>query len=84
MDYSQLAIPAYRFILPEVLADDWLATVGWHKFNRDHVLHQPLTAYIVLKLLTGGGDAGQAFMVDDGVSLLDACVNEILKWEGTA
>lgn len=83
MDYSQLAFPAYRFILPEVLADDWLATVGWHKFNRDHVLHQPLTAYVVLKLLTGGGDESQAFMVDDGVSLLDACVNELLKWQGT-
>ena len=84
MHYSQLAFPAYRFILPEVLADDWLATVGWHKFNRDHVLHQPLTAYIVLKLLTGGGDSGQALMIDEGVSLLDACVDEVLKWQGTA
>ena len=83
MDYSQLAFPAYRFILPEVLADDWLATVGWHKVSRDHVLHQPLTAYVVLKLLIGGGDANQAFMANDEVSLLDACVNEILKWQGT-
>jgi hypothetical protein len=84
MDYSQLAFPAYRFILPEVLADDWLATVGWHKFSRDHVLHQPLTAYVVLKLLAGGGDASQGFVLADGNSLLDACVNEILKWQGTS
>ncbi|NLX57672.1 MAG: hypothetical protein GXY74_01130 [Phycisphaerae bacterium] len=84
MDYSQLAFPAYRFILPEVLADDWLATVGWHKLNRDHVLHQPLTAYVVLKLLTGGEHADPPFMVDDKTSLLDACVDEILKWQGTA
>lgn len=84
MYYSQLAFPAYRFILPEVLADDWLATVGWHKFNRDHVLHQPLTAYVLLKLLTGGGDASQAFVLANGVPLLDACVDELLKWQGTA
>jgi hypothetical protein len=83
MDYSQLAFPAYRFILPEVLADDWLATVGWHKFNRDHILHQPLTAYIVLKMLTGE-NSGRGLILANGISLLDACVNEILKWQGTA
>lgn len=82
LDYSQLAFPAYRFILPEVLANDWLASVDWRKFNRDHVLHQPLTAYIVLKLLTGGN--GQGISLPDDRSLLNACVDEILKWGGTA
>src|SRR4030042_1192178 len=58
LDWAQLSFPAYRFILAEVLQDDWLATVDWHKFNRDHALHQPLTAYVVLKMLTGAGDLG--------------------------
>jgi len=84
LDYSQLSFPAYRFILPEVLADDWLAVVDWHKFHRDHVLHQPLTAYVVQKLLTESGDPAQILRLNDGRSLLDACVDGILKWDETA
>lgn len=75
LDFSQTAFPAYRFILPEVIADDWLAVAGWHKFQRDHALHQPLTAYIILKLLTGAG--GEPFTIGDK-SLLDLCVNQVL------
>jgi len=83
LDYSQMSFPAYRFIMPEVLTDDWLAIVDWHKkFKRDHVVHQPLTAYIVLKLLTGGGDSNNAFYIN-GSSLLDLCIDEILKWDAT-
>ena len=84
LEYSQMTFPAYRFILPEVLADDWLAIVDWHKFHRDHVLHQPLTAYVVQKLLKGGDSPDQLFQLNDGRSLLDACTDEILKWESTA
>jgi len=80
LDWAQLSFPAYRFILAEVLQDDWLATVDWHKFNRDHALHQPLTAYVILKMLTGAGDPGLEI---GGRRLLDICVDEILKWEGT-
>lgn len=84
LHYSQVAFPAYRFILPEVLADDWLATVDWHRPHRDHILHQPLAAYIVLKLLTGGEEGGQPLQMPSGRSLLDECVNEIMKQDGTA
>lgn len=84
LDYSQLSFPAYRFILPEVLTDDWLAIVDWHKYQRDHVLHQPLTSYIILKLLKGADDKDDAFRLADGRTLLDACVEEIIKWQGTA
>jgi hypothetical protein len=73
MGYSRLAFPAYGFILPEVIADDWLAIVDWHGFQRDHVLHQPLTAYVVNKMLTGDGQPGSAFRVN-GIPLLDQCV----------
>ena len=83
LHYSRMAFPAYRFILPEVLADDWLATVDWHRPHRDHILHQPLTAYIVLKLLTGGPDGEQPFQMPSGQSLLDECVDKILKEDGT-
>ncbi len=82
LNYSQSAFPAYKFILPEILADDWLAIVDWHKFQRDHALHQPLTAYIVLKLL-GNGNSTEAFKINKK-SLLDICIDTILSWEGTA
>jgi len=80
LDYSQMAFPAYKFVLPEILADDWLACVGWHKFNRDHALHQPLTAYIVLKLLRDDG-SDKVFKIGND-SLLELCIQEIHKGEG--
>jgi hypothetical protein len=67
--------------LPEVIADDWLAIVDWHKFQRDHALHQPLTGYIVLKLL-GFGCSNQAFKINK-TNLLDLFVETILQWKGT-
>lgn len=82
--YAQMSFPAYRFILPEVLVDDWLAIVGWHKFHRDHVLHQPLTAYVVQKMLDENDASGDVLMLSDGRSLLNACIDEILKWDKTA
>jgi len=84
LDYSQISFPAYRFILPEVLADDWLAIVDWHKFHRDHILHQPLTAYVVQKLLKDGSNPNELFHLSDGRSLLDACIDQILEWDETA
>ena len=84
LDYSQMSFPAYRFILPEVLADDWLAVVDWHKFQRDHALHQPLTAYVVQKLLRDSGDPDELFRLSDGRSLLDARVDALLNWDKTA
>ena len=79
-----MSFPAYRFILPEVLVDDWLAIVDWHTFHRDHVLHQPLTAYIVQKLLDEAGSPDESFHLSDGRHLLDVCVDEILKWDKTS
>ena len=81
LDYAQTAFPAYKFILPEILTDDWLAIVDWHKFQRDHALHQPLTAYITLKLL-GFGNSKKAFQIN-GKSLLDMCIDTVLEWKGT-
>ncbi len=40
------------FVVNEYINDEWLAAVDWHKqFHRDHVVHQPLTAYVGMKLL---------------------------------
>ena len=83
LDYSARAFPAYRFILPEVMTEDWLAIMDWGKFQRDHVLHQPLCGYVVLKLLDGDGTSGP-LRLPDGGTMLDACVDRILRWEGTA
>jgi hypothetical protein len=83
LDYSARSFPAYRFILPEVMTEDWLAIVDWGKFQRDHVLHQPLCGYIVLRLLDGD-DANLPLCLPDGKQLLDACIEKILRWEETA
>jgi hypothetical protein len=79
-NFSQRSFPAYRFLLPEILVDDWLSIVDWHKKHcRDHALHQPLTAYIVHKLL-GGGISNRSLKIGD-TNLLDLCVSTILKWD---
>jgi hypothetical protein len=83
LDYSARTFPAYRFILPEVMTEDWLAIVDWGKFHRDHVLHQPLCGYVVLKLLDGDATSDPLCMPDGG-TILDICVDRILRWEGTA
>lgn len=81
LSYSYEVFPAYRFILPEVLRNDWVATVDWSKYTRDHALHQPLTSYVVSKLL-GGGDSMQSLTVGN-TNLLDICIDSILEWRGT-
>ena len=83
LDYSSRSFPAYRFILPEVMTEDWLSIVDWGKFQRDHVLHQPLCGYIVLKILNGDGTEGP-LQLPSGQTILDACVERILEWRGTA
>lgn len=74
--FSETAFPAYRFLMPDVIIDDWLAIVDFHKsYGRDHALHQPLTAYIVFRLL-GGGVAENSLRIH-GRNLLDLCVDQI-------
>ncbi|MFA6012636.1 MAG: hypothetical protein WC799_21770 [Desulfobacteraceae bacterium] len=76
LDYSARAFPPYRFILTEVMTEDWLATVDWGKFQRDHVLHQPLCGYVALELLKQ--------TIPNGKTILDECVDKILQWKGTS
>jgi len=83
LDYSARSFPAYRFILPEVMSEDWLASVDWGKFQRDHVLHQPLAGYVTLALLDGDGN-GDHLPLPCGSSILDFCVTNILKWDRTS
>lgn len=83
LDYSARSFPAYSFILPEVMTEDWLAIVDWGKFQRDHVLHQPLCGYVVLKLLDGDNDKGPALW-PNGETLAKTCASSIMLWEETA
>jgi hypothetical protein len=79
LNFSQRSFPPYRFLLMEILADDWLSIVDWHKKHcRDHALHQPLTAYIVHKLL-GGGISSKSLKIGNS-NLLDLSVSNILQW----
>lgn len=77
--YAMLSFPAYKFLLPETLADDWNSTVDWHKLHatRDHSLHQPLTAYLVQNLL-GFGNANESLLTPNG-RLLDICTKNLLN-----
>lgn len=81
--YSFKSFPAYKFILPETLADDWASTVDWHKewATRDHSLHQPLSAYIVQRLL-GFGNADKSLLTPNG-RLLSLCADKLLNSAGT-
>lgn len=80
--YASKVFPTYRYILPEDLADDWLSVVGWHKKYpaRDHSLHQPLTAYIVQKIL-GFGEGALSINIPDGRygNLLDYCAAQLAE-----
>jgi hypothetical protein len=71
LGHSRRAFPAYRFILPEVIANDWLASVDWRKFHRDHVVHQPQVAYVALSLLDGLDINGQP--------LIEHCLDHVLR-----
>lgn len=83
LDYSTRTFPAYQFILPEIMAKDWLAIVDWEKFHRDHVLHQPLCGYVLLKLLDGDNE-NEPLRLPNGQTFLDKFVEIILKWNETA
>lgn len=83
ISYSYSAFPAYRFILPEVIADDWLAIMDWRKYQRDHVIHQPLVAYVLLKMLVGNGGGGGGLALA-GVPLLQRCVDAVINGPQTA
>jgi hypothetical protein len=82
VSYAQYAFPAFRFILEDVLMDDWLSIMDpHHKWKRDHSLHQPLTAYIVAELL-GQGNPSNAFNVN-GKSLLSECASQLINSKDT-
>lgn len=81
LEFAQTSFPAYRFLLPEILTHDWLAIMDWHKFQRDHALHQPLTAYIVQKLLDDKNPL-ETFKINN-TSIIDHFLDAILKNEKT-
>jgi hypothetical protein len=78
LNFSYGSYPPYKFLLPDVLSNDWAAIVDFRSnYKRDHALHQPLTAYIVHELL-GGGIVAASFLIGNK-RLLEACVDQILN-----
>lgn len=70
--YAEYVFPAYKFLLPDMVMDDWLSVIDPHRpGKRDHSLHQPLAAYIVAKML-GYGVADASLKVN-GKPLLTMC-----------
>lgn len=64
-EYAKTVFPAYNMLYLDVACEDWLSLVDFHKgFGRDHSIHQPLTAYIVCKLL-GGENNYKGFEIGD-------------------
>lgn len=78
--YARKVFPAYEFIMPDAVTDDWLSAMDWHKKypTRDHSLHQTLTAYIVSTLL-GNGDPSKGLMLSEEDSLLSRCAKQMLE-----
>jgi len=81
VSYAHRAFPCLRAYLAESLNDEWLSIVDWRKFQRDHALHQPLTAYAMAQLLSGGlihhGD-----LLIDGRPFVDHCVDALFHTAG--
>lgn len=76
-EYGAFVFPPYKFLFLDITCEDWLSLLDFHRgFSRDHSVHQPLTAYIVCKLL-GDGDSAKAFKIS-GESLLDKAVDTIV------
>lgn len=82
ISFSEYMFPAYKYLLPDVLMDDWLSIICPHKKGkRDHSLHQPLTAYIVAELL-GVNDSSRAFVIDKQ-TLLSRCAHLLIDEKNT-
>lgn len=79
LTYAREVFPAYYYIFPDALTDDWLSTVDWHKKypTRDHSLHQTLTTYIISKML-GNGDPSKGLMLNKKESLLARCAKLLI------
>lgn len=78
LGYGGKMFPAYQLLFHDIACEDWLSLVDFHKgFGRDHSVHQPLTAYIVCKLL-GRGRPNDAFHIR-GNSLLDMALDTIMS-----
>jgi hypothetical protein len=71
LSHASRAFPSYRFIVSEVIANDWLASVDWRKFHRDHVVHQPQVAYVLLSLLDE--------LIIDGRPFIEHCLDNVLR-----
>lgn len=83
LSYSDYVFPTYRFLMPDALMEDWLAIIDPHCDNRkrDHSIHQPMTAFIVSKML-GGGTPSDGLIIG-GASLLEHCATILLNEEKT-
>ena len=78
MQYASDTFPAFSLIYPEIIADDWLAMTGWHRYQRDHLIHQPLTAYTVMQLLSD-----ENIINDKNQTLLGLCAEVIHSGPGS-
>ncbi len=73
-EIGSFVFPPYKMLLLDIACEDWLSLIDFHKeFSRDHSVHQPLTAYIVSKLL-GGGNPDRAFHIG-GESILNKALD---------
>lgn len=76
-EIGSFVFPPYKMLFLDIACEDWLSLVDFHKgFSRDHSVHQPLTAYIVSKLL-GGGNPNNAFHIG-GVSILNKALDVLI------
>jgi hypothetical protein len=80
--HARKYFPAFKFLCNELVNDEWLSMVDWHKkFHRDHLIHQPMSIFVGLSLLNGSDISGRSpGIIEFGnKSLLDLCIDTILE-----
>ena len=77
MYYSQCYLPGYKFFWKDLLHKEWLSTVDWLNYHRDHLIHQNLTAYCGNVLLKGGQNLNDTIRFRNDRSLLDWTIEVI-------
>jgi len=78
--HAHNSFPAYRFLIKQVVNNEWLAIVDWEDFQRDHLIHQAMSAYVGASLLRDTTIFSGTTRPSDfrGDTLLEKCVDALL------
>lgn len=80
-DVTRVLFPGVISVLPDMIHDDWLGSLSYEICSRDHIVHQPMVAYIAKQLLSitlpTSGDSLFDFIVRSITSVQESAPNYI-------